>query len=107
MRDLGRQEEANGFRILSLETRKKDPFFNAFLAEEAFAEGRMGDALELIRTAIKLSPHEPELYLAEAQFRLNQGQPDEARKSLEKARKWALPQERERFDNKLAMLAKR
>lgn len=107
MRDLGRLEEANGFRLLSLETRKRDPYFNAFLAEEAFAEGRLGDALDLIRTAIKLSPHEPELYLAQAHFRLDEGKPEEARKSLEMARKWALPQERERFDNKLAMLAKR
>lgn len=106
MHDLGRNEEASHFRRLSIETRKKDPYFNAFLADEAFGEGRLGDALELIRNAIKLLPYDPELYLAEARFRMNEGKPDEARKSLEKARRWAQPKERERFDNKLALLAK-
>ena len=106
LKDLGRAGEAAQFRVLALETRKRDPYFNAFLAQEASREGRLADALDLIHTAIKLLPYDSELYLAEAQFRLEQGKPKEARKSLEKARRWAQPQERERYDSKLALLAK-
>lgn len=106
MMDLGRRDEAAYYRSLALETRKHDPYFNAFLAEEAQREGRLDDALELIRTAIKLLPYESDLYFTEARFKLEQGKTAEARKSLEKARRWAVPGERERYDTKLALLAK-
>lgn len=106
MMDLGRRDEAAYYRSLAMETRKHDPYFNAFLAEEAQKEGRLDEALDLIRTAIKLLPYESDLYFMEARFQLELGKTSEARKSLEKARRWAVPGERERYDTKLALLAK-
>lgn len=105
LKETDRWEEAAKFRALSMETRKRDPYFNAFLAEEAHDSGKVEEALEHIQAAIKLLPSDPELHLTEARFRLEQGRPDDARKALENARKWAQPAERERYDAKLSRLA--
>lgn len=107
MKETGQPERAAHFRQLSLDTRKKDPYFNAFLSEESYAEGRTPEALDLIRAAIKLAPYDSELHLAEARYQLDLGKVEDARKSLEKARRWALPRERSRYDTKLAMLENR
>lgn len=105
MRETGRLPEAAAFRVQGLELRKKDPYFNAFLAEEAFAEGQLGEAMERIEAAIKLLPYDPDFYLTQARIRLEQGKPVDARKALELARRWALPSERQRYDSKLAAIA--
>jgi outer membrane PBP1 activator LpoA protein len=49
-------------------------------------------------------PQEPDFYLLQARLALAQGQPKEAIKALEKARKWSLPEMRARYDTKLALL---
>jgi Flp pilus assembly protein TadD len=100
----GRWEEAVKYRQLSLDLRKRDPYFQAFLAEEAVNENRMEEALKLIRSAIKLQPYDSDFYVIEAGIRLSLGRMEDAEKSLELARKWALPAQRNRFDNKLAAL---
>ncbi len=100
----GRQAEAQVYRERGLEIRKKDPFFNAFLAEEAFQGCNWEEAEKRIRQAIRLLPMESDFYLIQARICLARGQQKEAIKALEKARKWALPEMRARYDAKLALL---
>ncbi|MBK8727376.1 MAG: tetratricopeptide repeat protein [Holophagaceae bacterium] len=104
LRGDGRWEEAMAYRRLGLELRRKDPYFQSFLAEEAMAEGRFQEAEKHIKAAIKLQPFDPDLYVLEASVRIALGNGSDAAKSLELARKWASPKERERYDSKLAAL---
>jgi len=104
LRAQGRESEAHAYREKGLEVRKRDPFFNAFLAEEAFLESQWEEAGKRIKQAIRLLPHEPDFYLIQARISLAQGQKKDAIKSLEKARKWAMPEMQARFDTKLALL---
>ena len=103
-RSQDRLEEAARFRKLGLELRKKDPYFHAFLAGEAITAGKWEEALQEIRAAIKLQPYDPEFFLLQARVQLQQGEIGAATRSLEQARRWALPGERERFDSKLAAI---
>lgn len=103
-RALGRFEEALRFRQLSVELRKKDPYYHAFLADDAITEDKWEEAQAEIRKAIKLQPYEPEFFLTQARILLQRGDVDGATRSLEEARRWAMPAERERFDSKLAAL---
>ncbi|WLT32570.1 tetratricopeptide repeat protein [Geothrix sp. PMB-07] len=104
LRAQGRMAEAQVYRDRGLEIRKKDPYFNAFLAEEAFQDSQWEEAEKRIKQAIKLMPQESDFYLIQARINLAQGQRKEAIKSLEKARKWALPDMQARYDTKLALL---
>jgi tetratricopeptide (TPR) repeat protein len=104
LRTEGRESEAQAYRERGLEIRKKDPFFNAFLAEEAFQECNWEEAGKRIKQAIRLLPMESDFYLIQARICLARGQQNEAIKALEKARKWALPEMRARYDAKLALL---
>ena len=104
LRTEGRWEEALNYRRLGLELRRRDPYFQAFLAEEAIAEGRFEEAQTYIKAAIKLQPYDPDLYVIEAGIRISLGRGQDAEKSLELARKWATPRERDRFDTKLAAI---
>jgi Tfp pilus assembly protein PilF len=104
LRGDGRWEEAMQYRRLGLELRKRDPYFQAFLATESLGEGRHDEALKHIRSAIKLQPYDPDFHLIEARIRLELGKLEDAERSLELARKWASPKDRERFDSKLAAL---
>jgi len=100
----GREAEAQVYRERGLEIRKKDPFFNAFLAEEAFQDCNWEEAEKRIKQAIRLLPMESDFYLIQARISLAQGQRKDAIKALEKARKWALPEMQGRYDTKLALL---
>lgn len=104
LRAEGRDAEAQAYRERGLEIRKKDPFFNAFLAEEAFQDCNWEEAERRIKLAIRLLPMESDFYLIQARICLARGQQKEAIKALEKARKWALPEMRARYDAKLALL---
>lgn len=104
LRDQGRDAEAKTYRQRGREIRKKDPFFNAFLAEEALQENQWEEAEKRIKIAIKLFPQEPDFHLIQARICLAQGHQKEAIKALEKARKYAMPDMRARFDTKLALL---
>lgn len=106
MRQTGRMVEAQKYRDLGIAMRQKDPYFNAFLAEEAYGEGRLEEALDRIDRAISLMPYDPEFHLARAKVCLGLEKPDEARKSLKVAQRWAIPTERARYDSKLEALAK-
>ncbi len=101
-----RQAEAMQYRQLGLELRKKDPYFQAFLAEEALEAGLWEDAARYVATAIKLLPYESNFYLLKARLELQVGKPQKALAALELARRWAMPAERERYDSKIAMLKK-
>ncbi len=104
LREQGRLEEAIRFRMLGEVVRKKDPFFHAFLAEEAMAAGDYGEAEKRIKTALKLQPREPEFFLTLARLQILLGSTEAAVKALEQAQHWAIPEERERYDGKLAAI---
>ncbi len=104
LRAQGRETEAQAYRDRGLEIRKRDPFFNAFLAEEALLDSHWEEAEKRIKQAIRLLPMEPDFYLIQARISLAQGQRKEAIKALEKARKWAMPDMQARYDTKLALL---
>lgn len=104
LREQGRLEEALHFRRLGELVRKKDPYFHAFLAEEALAASDYPEAEKRIRMALKLLPHEPEFFLTLARLHILQGKTEEAVKDLEGAQHWAIPEERERYDGKLAAI---
>jgi len=104
MREQGRDTEAAEFRKLGLKLRQQDPYFHAFLAEEAISSGDMEEAEKQIHAALKIQSYEPEFYLIQARIKLGVGKLDDAMKSIEDARRWAQPGERERYDNKLAIL---
>jgi len=104
MREQGRQEEALRFRTLGQEVRKKDPFFHAFLAEESMAAGELDEAEKQIRTALKILPRESEFFLTRARLNILLGKTEAAVKDLEEAQHWAIPEERERYDGKLAAI---
>jgi Flp pilus assembly protein TadD len=104
MREQGQLDEALHYRVLGQDVRKKDPFFHAFLAEEAMAAGDLEEAQKRIKTAIKLLPHESEFLLTQARLHIQQGKADLAVKDLEEAQRWSVPEERERYDSKLAAI---
>ena len=104
LRAQGREDEAQSYRDRGMEARKKDPFFNAFLAEEAMQGGLWDEAQKRIKQAISLLPRESDFYLMQARVNLAQGQRKAAIKALENARKWALPDMQARYDTKLALL---
>ena len=106
LRETGRTAEALHYRQLGLELRQKDPYFQAFLAEEAMEAQQWDEAATRVAAAIKLLPSESSFYLLKARLDLVEGQPQKALAALELARKWAVPGERERYDNKIALLKK-
>lgn len=106
MRNQGRTAEAAAYRKSSLDLRRRDPYYLAFLAEEALAEHRAEEALNHVRAAIQVQPRDPDLHLLEAGCRVVLGRLDEAEKAVELGRKWSDPTLRERFDHKLAAIRK-
>jgi len=104
LRDQGRVAEAQIYRDRGMDIRKRDPFFNAFLAEEAMAENQWEEAEKRIKVAIRILPQEADFYLLQARISLAQGQTKDAIKSLEKARKWSMPEMQARYDSKIALL---
>jgi Flp pilus assembly protein TadD len=106
LRQEDREAEADGYRNRGQETRKKDPYYNAHLADEALGSGDLKAAAEHIDTALRLLPYESEFYVLQARLRLAKGDVEGAEKSLEQAQHWAKPGERERFDSKLDLLRK-
>ena len=104
--ETNRQTEAAHYHQLGLELRKKDPYFQAFLAEEAMEAEQWEEAAKRVATAIKLLPYESSFYLLKAKLDLMDGKPKKALAALELARRWAVPAERERYDSKIALLRK-
>jgi Flp pilus assembly protein TadD len=104
MQDTGRPEQAAYYRDMGLKLRAKDPYFHGFLATEAYHNGNLEQAREEVRTAIKLLPYEPDFYVLLAQLQVVKGEQEDAIKTLERAKRWSLPLERQRLDSKLALL---
>lgn len=100
----GRPQKASAYRELGLRLRERDPYFHAFLAREALAQGRNDDARAEIRKAIGIQHMEPEFYLVLAQVEVNEGERKAATRAVEKAIQWSLPEQRKRMESKLAML---
>ena len=103
-RNLGRIEEADRYRALSLTLRDQDPYFHAFLAKEALDSNRLDTALDQINRALRIQKMEPDFYLILAQAEFNRGRRDSAAKAVEKAIHWSLPGQRRRMESKLALL---
>ena len=104
LRTQGRLEEAQAFRERSLEVRKNDPYFNAFLAEEALENGDDKEAAKRIRMALRLLPQEPDFHLIQARIYLKEGETKDAIHALERAKHYASPDEKARWESKLALL---
>lgn len=104
LRAQGRIQEAQAFRDRGLEVRKHDPYFNAFLAEEALANSDFSEAAKRIKMAIRLLPQEPDFHLIQARLYLAEGAPKNAIKALENAKRWASPEEQIRYDTKISLL---
>jgi len=104
LQSQGRKEEARALAELALETRKKNPFFHAFLAQEALEGGQWEEAERGVNQALKRLPREPEFLLLKARISLAQGRPEVALKALEQARKWAVPEDQPRWNAKMALL---
>lgn len=104
LREQARFEEAAKYRQMGESVRKKDPYFHAFLAEEALGQGNMEEALNRVRLALKILPKDPDFHLLQARIKLADGDLDGAIKGLEDARRWSDPAERERWDRKLALI---
>ena len=103
-RQTGRLEEAETYRRLGEEVRRKDPYFHADLAEEALAAGDLHEAKRRIDLALGLQPQEPEFFLLEGRLKQAQGQWDEAIKAIRKARAASDPRQQIRLDEQLAIL---
>ncbi len=107
LRSEGRTAEAEVYRERGLEVRKDDPYFNAFLAQEALENLDLKEARSRIKRAIRLLPQEPEFHLIQARVFLAEGNSKAAIRSLERAQRWASPLEQSRFASKIALLRAR
>ena len=103
-RETGRLEEADTYRRMGEEVRRKDPYFHADLAEEALDAGDLQEASRRIGLALGLKPQEPEFFLLEGRLRQAQGQWDEAIKAIRKARAGSDPRQQARLDEQLAII---
>lgn len=104
LRDMGRTEEALTFRQKGESVRKKDPYYHAYLAEEALAAMDLAEAGARIRQALKILPREPDFLLFTARLKLAEGDLEGALKGIQEAQHWADPSERARYDSKMAII---
>jgi tetratricopeptide (TPR) repeat protein len=104
LRAQGRDLEAAACREMAMNIRKKDPYFNAFLANEALEASHWDEAEKRVKAALNILPHEPEFFLLQAKINLAQGQQKAAVKALEQAQKFAIPEDQPRWSAKLALL---
>ncbi len=104
LKNLGRAPEAIRVRERSLQVRKRDPYFQFFLAEEALAEKNVDEAIRRIKLAIRIHPRESEFHLLKARIYLEKGDIGEVKEALEEAQKWASPEEKLRYENKMEAL---
>ena len=102
--EAGRTEEAARFRVLAEKVRRKDPFFHAYLAEEALGEGDLKEAEARVGVALRLLPGEADFHLLHARIKLAQGDLEAASRAISAARERSAPGDRERYDGKLAYI---
>ena len=103
-RATGRLEEADTYRKMGEEVRRKDPYFHADLAQEALEAGDLQEAARRIHMALGLQPQEPEFFLLEGRLQQAQGHWDEAIKAIRKARAGSDPRQQVKLDEQLAIL---
>lgn len=104
LRESGRFEEARHYREIGETVRQKDPYFNAYLGEDALVAGDLEEAHRRIQTALRILPRESEFHLLDARLQLARGRIPEAIECLKLAQRWADPGQRERFENKLDLI---
>jgi Flp pilus assembly protein TadD len=84
---------------------QRNPYYHLFLAEQAYADGRVDDALAAIDEAIRLHTDEHRFHYMRAVILARVGQLDASRASLEQAREHAtMAQTRSLYDRKLRAL---
>jgi Flp pilus assembly protein TadD len=92
------------YRRMALLVRTEDPYFQAFLAEEATEAGEFDQAVKHLERAIKLQRQEPEFYLQLSRVHQLRGRSQDAVDVLAKGQKLMNPKEQEKFQGKLAKL---
>jgi Tfp pilus assembly protein PilF len=103
-RSNGQFEQALIYRRMAMMVRAEDPYFQAFLAEEATTSGDLDQAVKHLERAIKLQRQEPEFYLQLSRIHQLRGRSKDAVEVLSKGQKLMDPVEQEKFQGKLAKL---
>jgi Flp pilus assembly protein TadD len=86
-RAVGDTSKSLECRRLSLAVRAHDPYFQAFLAQEAMNEGDLKKAMKYLELAIHMQEREPDFYLLLSQVHQLMGNPDDAVAVLNKGQK--------------------
>lgn len=102
---LGLESLAGVYRDRVRQHQQRNPYYHLYMSEQAYADGRMQDALTSIDQAIRLRDDEHRFHYMRAVILARTGQHDESRESLERAREYAsMAQLRSLYDRKLREL---
>jgi Flp pilus assembly protein TadD len=111
MTNLARLYEQRGMTVLADNYRERiwrhqqrNPYYHLSLSEQAYGEGRSGDALAAIDQAIRLQKDEHRFHFMRAVILAQAGRHDASRESLERARKHASVAYQGIYDQKLRKL---
>lgn len=111
MTNLSRLYEQRGMTALAENYRERvrrhqqrNPYYHFSLSEQAYGEGRSGDALAAIDQAIRLQKDEHRFHFMRAVILAQAGRHDASRESLERARKHASLAHQDIYDQKLRKL---
>ncbi len=99
--DLAKSMEC---RRLSMAVRAHDPYFQAFLAQEAMDEGDLKKAVKCLEAAIHMQEREPDFYLLLSQVHQLMGKPEDAVAVLAKGQKASGAPEGSVFQSKMAKI---
>ncbi len=105
-RRMGREQEANEI-IAKVESRRhSNPFYHFILGEQAYDEGRIGDALTLFRRAYKLDNNRHEVLFGLAKVHYELGDVHTAQRYMRRAEQLAPnEQDRNRYQSKLSAIS--
>lgn len=103
---MGEEERAEHYSRRARHYQQRNPYYHYVLARGAYEDGRLYDALDNLRRAIRLKGDEHEFHYLEGMVYLELDDPRKAATSLGRARDHAHRQDvRIRYDEKLRMLA--
>jgi tetratricopeptide (TPR) repeat protein len=98
---LGRETEAKDIRTRGEKVRKRDPYFQAILAEEALNSGDLDEAERHVKAAENTLPQEVEFRVLAARVFLARGDFDHAIEEIKGAQRGAGASQKARLDAKM------